>query len=1278
MKRLNLLSVLAVMFGLALTATANDSQSKESVYVGAEAPKIAAEIFGQGVRETSWQTPQAEQAGFHLPPGFSINLFASEGMSEGNIAKPLNMAWDHRGRLWITNSVEYPYPADPTSEARDSIKILEDTDADGHADRCTTFADQLNIPMGLLPVADGVICFSIPYVWHLRDRNGDDIADERVKLLGPFDTTRDTHGMVNAMRRGLDGWIYACHGFNNQSKVTASDGSEVDLNSGNTFRFREDGSRIELVTRGQVNPFGLTQDEFGNWFSADCHSKPLTALLPGACYPSFSRPHDGLGFAPPMMEHLHGSTAISGLALYRAGQFPPAYRNLLYSGNVMTSRINCNRLDWTGSTATAEEYDDFLTSEDPWFRPVDIQIGPDGALYVADFYNKIIGHYEVPLEHPGRDRTSGRIWRITYAGGEGQSPTPPNRSHTKSNHADDLLSQGQAPHGNAETNLSLAEFVASQPVTSPDLESALVEHLARNSEPRWIQQAKQVWLEESASTKANASLQKDSAAITTPPLHRITLRFLLRCREISPDFALALTETVQRENTTASLEKSILILRVCRDVGESSRQHFIRFARAVLATDFNRFQADSLQEENDSRSHANSPRLPPAPTLAGLAKRSASDYLAEFGDASDVRRLMLAFQNSQQSDKALRHSLRIAMRNQLRTPNVLPTMLSEYSGNLPPCIAGVLPGIDSQVAAFALLAHVTKNHENGYSESSDASLLKAAREMVLKHLPASGDRLSEAIDSIQLLASSPSDAHSATSGSNTAAASVREAELLAKMIQRHQSLHRSHFKSNDQSASGNQLLRREGGEMLARLLEQAIEISRDEVAVAWFDNQGQTWDAQPRSSADGIDAQLLSSHTRGESYTGTLATDSFECPAKIEFWVAGHNGFPNEDDLQANFVRLVESASGKTLRTAYPPRNDTAQQVVWDTQELSGIRVRLEIVDGCSLNAYAWLAAGRFGNPILNPASLNSNIFPAMSPLLAAGCGERIQEQLQDLLESLPRGSKHRGDLLAAIYRGNNNPLAASLCEHSVRHGLSDQVPNRQVLSAAELFDLAKQLCQQATTPVQRDLATQLSRSSQGIALAADLIASGHLGSDAFANLTEDQLPSDLDSERMERLKQAIQNARNLPDFDINKIETQIAKFGSEGEDGEKIYLSHCANCHQLRGKGKLVGPQLDGVINRPSSRLLQDILLPNANVDTAFLQSTILLDTDEVLAGLVQEIDDDTLLLTNTNGEQREIERSQVVSLKQSTSSLMPGNFNEILKPSQLAALFDFIRSAR
>jgi len=363
--------------------------------------------FSGHVRNTKPLSVAAEQAAFHLPPGFRIDCVASEP----DIQKPMNLAFGEDGRLWLTCSVEYPFPAEP-GKGRDAIKVIEETSPGVW--RVDTFAEDLNIPIGLLPWEDGVICYSIPDILLLRDTDGDGRVDQRKKLYGPFDTSRDTHGMVNGLTLAPDGWIHACHGFNNQSEVAGADGHRVRLHSGNTFRFRPDGSRIEHYSRGQVNPFGLAYGPNGDLFTADCHSKPLTLILPGSWHKSFARPHDGRGFMPELMQHTHGSTAICGLAWGANTHFPATYHDSFFSGEVSACRINRNRISYRGSTATATEMPDFLTCDDPWFRPVDLAVSPDGSLFVADFYNKIIGHYEVDLKHPGRDRHRGRIWRIRH------------------------------------------------------------------------------------------------------------------------------------------------------------------------------------------------------------------------------------------------------------------------------------------------------------------------------------------------------------------------------------------------------------------------------------------------------------------------------------------------------------------------------------------------------------------------------------------------------------------------------------------------------------------------------------------------------------------------------------------------------------------------------------------------------------------------------------------------------------------------------------------------
>src|SRR3954468_15709051 len=394
----------------------------------------AKDPFEEYVRSTDARTPENELQGFHVPPGFEAQLFASEPQ----IGKPMNMAFDSRGRLWVTQSREYPFAAPKDRPGRDVIKILEDTDGDGKADKITTFAEGLNIPIGLYPYKNGVIAYSIPNISYYEDTDGDGKADKQTVLYGPLGYERDTHGLTSGFRRGFDGWLYACHGYNNNTTLKGTDGQAISMNSGNTYRMKLDGSHVEYNTHGQVNPFGLMFDPLGNLYSADCHSAPVYQLLHGGYYPSFGKPDDGLGFAPVMMTHSHGSTAIGGIVIYAGQNFPADFRDNAFVGNVMTCRINRDRLEDHGSTRIAKEAPDFLSSDDPWFRPVDLQLGPDGAMYVADFYNKIIGHYEVPLTHPGRDRERGRIWRITYRG-DGNQPVPTRRFDFTKASVDDLV-----------------------------------------------------------------------------------------------------------------------------------------------------------------------------------------------------------------------------------------------------------------------------------------------------------------------------------------------------------------------------------------------------------------------------------------------------------------------------------------------------------------------------------------------------------------------------------------------------------------------------------------------------------------------------------------------------------------------------------------------------------------------------------------------------------------------------------------------------------------------
>ncbi|MEM7373176.1 MAG: PVC-type heme-binding CxxCH protein [Bacteroidota bacterium] len=538
---------------------------------------LPTEEFSQNIRTTEARSPEEEKAGFRLPPGFEIQLFASEP----DIGKPLNMAFDAKGRMWLTQSYEYPF-ADTSGKAKDKISILEDADGDGKAEKITVFAEGLNIPIGIVPVHDGAIAYSIPSIDHYIDRDGDDKVDERKVLYKGFEY-KDTHGMVNNLIRSWDGWIHADHGFANTSTVAGSDGDTIVLNSGNTFRFRADGSHLEFTTTGRVNPYGYAYDEMGYTYSSDCHTSPIYQLVRGADYPHFAKKPTGIGFGPALMDHNYGSTALAGLDYYLGTQYPEDYRNSFFIGDVVKSRVYRSTMTMEGTTPKIRWEDDFIVSEDPWFRPVDVKLGPDGAIYIADFYNRIIGHYEVPLDHPGRDRQRGRIWRIVYKGAKGSDQMT---DWTKAD-------MRQLIQGLDHPNLPLRMRVADQIVDKYGAEAAEdISAMLASAETSAHQYVQGLWilfrLESLSTAQLRAALQSEDLLKT---IH--ALRILFEMQEVDASLLELVVHAIQHSSPHIQRQATMVlsqhpspdhlsILLALRDRVSEEDSHFFYSTRQAI------------------------------------------------------------------------------------------------------------------------------------------------------------------------------------------------------------------------------------------------------------------------------------------------------------------------------------------------------------------------------------------------------------------------------------------------------------------------------------------------------------------------------------------------------------------------------------------------------------------------------------------------------------------------------------------------------------------------
>lgn len=348
---------------------------------------------------------------FVVPEGFEVNLFASEPM----IQKPVQMNWDAQGRLWVVTSTTYPH-IKPGEEAKDQVVVLEDTNGDGKADKSTTFADGLHIPTALAPGDGGLYVANSTEVLFLKDTNGDLKADERTILLSGFGT-EDTHHLLHTFRWGPEGMLYFLQSIYIHTHMETPYGVRR-LMGGGIWEFRPETRRAEIISKGLINPWGFEFDRWGQSFACDgAGSEGVNFIFPGSVFatsPGAKRIMHGLSPGQPKQ---------CGLEIIEDPHFPADWQGTFVLNDFRGNRVNRFQLTPIGSSYVAKQLPDVLASNHRAFRPIDVKVGPDGALYIADWYNPIIQHGEVDFRDARRDHEHGRIWRLT-AKGRPLSPKP--------------------------------------------------------------------------------------------------------------------------------------------------------------------------------------------------------------------------------------------------------------------------------------------------------------------------------------------------------------------------------------------------------------------------------------------------------------------------------------------------------------------------------------------------------------------------------------------------------------------------------------------------------------------------------------------------------------------------------------------------------------------------------------------------------------------------------------------------------------------------------------
>jgi len=355
--------------------------------------------------ETNPDDPDTELRSFKVADGYEVHLFASE---KDGIVKPVQMRWDAQGRLWVSCIPSYPQ-LKPGERPDDRIVVLADTDDRGVANYSSVFARGLNLPLGLELGHGGLYVASGNDLLFMKDTTGDGKADQtRIVLRGFF--TGDAHQNINSFTWGPGGELMFCQGLHAFSHVETPYGNKELLKAG-VWRLRPRTLQLESFLgrdRGPQNPWGIVFDDWGQPILISGNGQGIYYLLPSL----IETDH----FLDPQQIWTRQGIKLCGVDIISTKAMPAAAQGMMVAGSVLDNNVYLFKLEDDGSGFKVRQFTSLIASTDDKFRPVDAKVGPDGAIYIADWYNPIIGHYQASLRDPRRDHTHGRIWRVTATG----------------------------------------------------------------------------------------------------------------------------------------------------------------------------------------------------------------------------------------------------------------------------------------------------------------------------------------------------------------------------------------------------------------------------------------------------------------------------------------------------------------------------------------------------------------------------------------------------------------------------------------------------------------------------------------------------------------------------------------------------------------------------------------------------------------------------------------------------------------------------------------------
>ncbi len=1178
--------------------------------------------------------PEVQAETFSVPPGFVVELVAAE--PDGGKFVPI--AFDHAGRLWTTTALEYPVDANESPAlakslfergGQDRIVVFDTPTAPGRQ-KARTFAEGLAIPLGVLPYKDGAYVQYGSEIRMYRDTDRDGRADRHQAVLTGFGV-EDSHLFPHQFTRAPGNWLMLAQGAFNSSKVQSPDGGVTTFNRTKMARFRPDGSRFETIGWGPCNIWGLVLDRHGEVFIQEANDQgwPIMPFLQGGSYPlcgdDIPRP-----YSPPFPktgEIEMGGTGLSGLALSEGSDaFPAPWRDVFFVANPITRKVQAIRVHRGASASSPDAYGngwqlehlpDFLLSSDPWFRPVAMSLGPDGCLYIVDWYNQVISHNEIPRTHPDRDKTRGRIWRVRHQS-QPHRTNVPDLDRVPERDLISHLAAGNAWEGHAAWQ-------------------AIVDRGARDLIP---------------ALRRTLSDRKVSAEHRLRALWALEGLSALEPKQLRDVFADSRGRSLRREAVRASAgtahaakDRLALAIRALADPDRLVRQEGIRASATLLASESTPESIRATAVQGLLEAAATSPMGDW--TKAPAYHRDFERYLVRVALEPRVSEVALALRNPRPAlstearalaslvvagPEGARHLARLipSLGRPLTTEELL--LVAQAAGE--PASRAAL---ESALKDPAILEQLHGQRARIGRPESLLPLLTDAVRVLLSGAPApntldlglrliTGFRLTGLDAELVRIASTPGvpaarQVAALRALRETGAAPV---ELLARL-----------------SLSPDDALRREVVESLAASRSEAAL----PVLLRLWPNLGPTL---RRGVVDRLATtpagarRLVSAIGSGELPSGELDGYALDRLAAV---------LPQDPE-----VARLRSELGATLRPVL--RVDGA--------ETARVEDELRLAGAFTVESWVRLEPGLSNtDSLLGGATLDLNFHDSRFRVyVGAPHHDIVVDPRPATAETWTHFAVSRDvEGTYRIYR--NGEWVASSTAKDTREILQARVAGSTAAggTAGDFAEFRVWDHARGADQIRATANFALKAGTPGLLYHGQGARWGRLGQGARVELTADLPPISTEAEaaRLESLFAATRE--------------RITKPGDAAR-GKALFNTVCGVCHAVNGQGGRIGPALDGAGAHGDEALLRNILTPNAAMEAGYRRFRVETTDGEVHEGLLAASDAESLTLRQANTEDRRFPQAEVRKAGFLKGSLMPEGLLDGLKDGEQADLFSYLRT--